>query len=90
MDFPNQLFDLASDPHELRDLHDTSANEALEARLEANLREIVDPEATDARAKADQLRHVEKNGGEQAIRDRGYFPYSPPPGDEADFQGQGR
>jgi choline-sulfatase len=79
--FPPQLFDLAADPDETNDL--AGAEPARVARLEAALREILDPEATDARAKADQQAMVERVGGNDAIRKRGAFPFTPPPGTHA-------
>jgi choline-sulfatase len=79
--FPPQLFDLKADPFELHDL--ASEQPAKVADLEAALRKVLDPEATDARAKADQRVMAEKIGGNQAIRERGAFPFTPPPGTEA-------
>jgi choline-sulfatase len=75
---PPQLFDLAADPDEANDLAATEP--ALIAPLEAALGEILDPEATDARAKADQQAMAERVGGNEAIRKRGAFPFTPPPG----------
>lgn len=79
--FPAQLFDLEADPFEQHDL--AAAKPETVAWLEAALRKIVDPEATDARAKADQRAMAERVGGNQVIRARGAFPFTPPPGTEA-------
>ena len=79
--FPPQLFDLAADPDELVDLAADQPERV--ARLEAALREILDPEAVDAAAKADQRAMAERVGGNDAIRARGAFPFTPPPGTEA-------
>lgn len=76
--FPPQLFDLAVDPDETNDL--AVAEPARIAPLEAAHRAILDPEATDARAEADQQAMAEKVGGNDAIRKRGAFPFTPPPG----------
>jgi len=76
--FPPQLFDLAADPDETNDL--VATEPARVAPLEAALREILDPEATDAHAKEDQQAMAEKVGGNDAIRKRGAFPFTPPPG----------
>lgn len=82
---PAQLFDLGRDPDERDDrAADTALADARE-RLEARLRRIVDPEATDARAKADQRRKAAEFGGTAAILKRGGFPYTPPPGTKATF-----
>jgi choline-sulfatase len=79
--FQAQLFDLAADPFELHDL--AAAEPARVAALEAALREILDPEAVDARAKADQRAMAERVGGTEAIRARGAFPFTPAPGTDA-------
>ena len=78
---PSQLFDLSKDPSELNDLNLDGRAAARVAALEAKLRDIVDPEAVDRRAKADQRALIEPNGGAEAIRARGAFSYSPVPGD---------
>jgi choline-sulfatase len=81
---PSQLFDLASDPDEL---HDRAAIETDRlAAMTARLRRIVDPEAVDARAKADQRRRAEQCGGTREILERGAFVYTPPPGVPAAFR----
>ncbi|MEZ5864019.1 MAG: hypothetical protein R3D25_08110 [Geminicoccaceae bacterium] len=58
---PSQLFELEADPDELSDL---GPDHPEVARLEALLRRICDPEAVDARAKADQRAKVEFWGGQ--------------------------
>ncbi|MBX9702277.1 MAG: sulfatase-like hydrolase/transferase [Acetobacteraceae bacterium] len=78
--YPPQLFDLETDPEELRDLAGDPAHAALLARLEARLRERLDPAAVDRMAKARQAQLVEENGGRAAVLARGDLPYSPPPG----------
>ena len=47
---------------------------------EAALRKVVDPEAADRQAKADQAAKIAAVGGKDAILKRGTFRYSPPPG----------
>lgn len=80
---PRQLFDLAEDPLEERDLLLADPGHPVAAALEARLREIVDPEAVDARAKADQRRHMEALGGAEVVRNAGVFSASPIPGKAA-------
>lgn len=76
-----QLFDLANDPEELHDLIAEGRGHDRAAVLERTLRTIVDPEAADAAAKADQRARVAELGGKDAIlARRGGFVYSPPPG----------
>jgi choline-sulfatase len=48
---PPQLFNTEADPNELQDL---STNSALTAKLDAELRTILDPDTTNHRAKSDQ------------------------------------
>jgi choline-sulfatase len=80
VDAPRQLFDLAADPDESRDLAATAAGGAIADRLEARLRMICDPQAVDARARADQRAKAEYWGGNDAIRKEGLLVYTPPPG----------
>jgi choline-sulfatase len=75
---PPQLFDLARDPDELEDIAVTQPG-AVRA-LELKLRAICDPDATDARAKADQRRWVEHWGGRDAVAGSSQILFTPPPG----------
>ncbi|HAT36248.1 MAG TPA: hypothetical protein DCS82_11065, partial [Rhodospirillaceae bacterium] len=77
---------LASDPQETRDLIDTPHGEARAAALEETLRTMLDPEETDRRCKTDQLAHAERMGGEDQIRNRGTFNYTPVPGDPLNME----
>ena len=81
----NQLFDLIDDPNEIVDLIDTERGGSIAAGLEKKLRSMIDPEATDERAKADQRRRVEEMGGRDAILKRGGFPRTPVPGEKTEF-----
>ena len=77
---PPMLFDLEADPQERNDLaRDASCAQVL-GECEARLRRVVDPEAADAQARADQRQFIERHGGVEAILKRGTFRYSPPPG----------
>ena len=84
---PAQLFDLVADPDELYDLALAADLETgnLLAEYEARLREILDPEAVDRRAKADQARRIESLGGREAVVARGVFTNSPAPGEVPRF-----
>ena len=81
---PPQLFDLATDPEERCDLAESPDSEAaaLLARFEAELRALLDPEAVDRRAKADQAARVATYGGREAVLARGTFANSPTPDDK--------
>ena len=61
--YPPELFDLAADPGEERNLAADSGHAAIAAAFEGRLRGILDPEATDARAKADQAALIARFGG---------------------------
>lgn len=76
-----ELFDLDSDPDELRDLSAEPEHAATLARCEQALRAIVDPEKTDALAKASQRSRLETLGGSQAAASV-RFSYTPPPSEQ--------
>src|SRR5260370_371729 len=80
---PPQLFDLGADPQEARDLAPDPGYRGLLAQCEAELRRVVDPDAADALAKADQRARIAAFGGRDAILSRGSFGYSPTPGTKA-------
>ncbi|MBV9552436.1 MAG: sulfatase-like hydrolase/transferase [Alphaproteobacteria bacterium] len=82
---PTQLFDLDADPQEERNLAPEPGYARLAADCERELRAVVDPEAADARAKADQAARIAEFGGRAAIERRGSFAYSPAPGTAAVF-----
>ncbi|MYF85927.1 MAG: sulfatase-like hydrolase/transferase [Rhodospirillaceae bacterium] len=77
---PPELFDLEADPEELTDLAPDPAHAATLAECEALLREIVDPEDADRRARADQRALIERYGGWQEARKRGAPAATPAPG----------
>ena len=87
VDARRQLYDLGTDPSEGCDEFEAGRpSEDAQVRadaLEAAMREWVDPEAVDARAKADQHAAVERHGGEATIRQSPAVVYTPPPGSEA-------
>jgi len=78
---PPQLFDLEADPEEANDLGESPAHAEIRAACERRLRSVVDPAAADAQAFADQAALVERHGGEDAVLERGHFPYTPAPGE---------
>jgi choline-sulfatase len=82
---PPMLFDLEADPYERLDLGRDARFEATLRECEAALRTVVDPEAVDRLAKADQRAVIERYGGKEAILKRGTFRYSPPPGVKASY-----
>ena len=82
---PPMLFDLKSDPHERKDLGRDAAYASVIAECESVLRKVIDPDAANRQAKADQAVVIEKNGGKDAILGKGTFRYSPPPGVKAAY-----
>lgn len=74
------LFDLDNDPYERNDLAALPEYREERARCDAQLRSIVDPEAIDRQARADQGAMVERLGGKEVIMQRGAVRNSPPPG----------
>ncbi len=80
VDHPPQLFDLWEDPDELRDLACDPQHEDLIQACEQELTAIVDPEAIDQQAKADQQRRVAAAGGTDTVLAGGVkIPYTPAP-----------
>jgi choline-sulfatase len=77
---PAQLFDLAADPNETRDLAIEPGRAGMLAHLEARLRSICDPESVDRRAKADQRAMVERLGGIDRVKGESQILFTPPPG----------
>ena len=84
---PPQLFDLATDPTETRDLAGDSQLTPLKERFERQLRSIVDPEAMDSAAKADQARRIEAGGGLKVISERGPIAGGTPAPDQFSARG---
>jgi choline-sulfatase len=82
---PPMLFDLDADPNERNDLGRDPQYAGTLVECEAALRKVVDPEAMDALAKADQAAKIAEVGGKEAIMSRGTFRYSPPPGAKASY-----
>ena len=80
-----QLFDLVADPEELVDLATSTAHAPALAQCEARLREILDPEAVDARAKARQAELLAAYGGREKALARGDLGFTPAPGTAAEF-----
>ncbi|MEM9048725.1 MAG: sulfatase-like hydrolase/transferase [Pseudomonadota bacterium] len=77
--FPPELFDLREDPEERRDLAGDPGYHAVLAEMEAALRDIVDPDAADAQAFADQAALIERVGGRDAALNLGASAATPPP-----------
>jgi len=79
-----QLFDLVADPEEMRDLAGDPAFASVLAEGERRLRERLDPEEVDARAKRRQKALLESFGGRDAALARGDVGFTPAPGTPPD------
>jgi choline-sulfatase len=76
-----QLFDLAADPGETRDLAlETGHADVLDEGLR-RLHAICDPEEVTARAFANQERRIAELGGHDALLAARSYPYTPAPGE---------
>ncbi len=80
-----ELFDLQADPDEIDNLADNPEFTGVISEFETRLREIVDPEEADRRAKADQSSKLDELGGLEAVLARGGVPHTPAPGEEPQF-----
>ena len=85
VDMQPQLFDMAADPEELVDLVPAGKHHSVVQDLTLALRAIVDLEAQDRQAKADQHALVELHGGRDAVVGRGGFGATPAPGVKPKF-----
>jgi choline-sulfatase len=80
IDYPPMLFDLLNDPDELHDLAGDPRYADVLNRFDQQLRSMLDPEAVDQEAKADQHRRLEAAGGAEAVAAAGVkIPYTPAP-----------
>jgi choline-sulfatase len=77
--YPPELFDMIEDPLEERNLAGSSSAHAQLLKMEARLRTMIDPERTDARAKADQAALVARYGGPEKAKNIGAPGATPAP-----------
>lgn len=75
-----ELFDLDSDPEELNDLAADPNFSAVISEFDRELRNILDPEQIDQRAKTDQRKLIDQYGGREKVLSKGGFGATPPPG----------
>ena len=83
--FEPELFDLQADPEETRDLAGDPAFAGVLAEYEQLLRDIVDPEDVDRRAKLHQAALVERHGGREKASQLGTVAETPVPGGDKEF-----
>lgn len=77
--FALELFDLIADPEEAINLAANPAYADVVAELTSELHKIMDPEATNAQAFADQAALIEQHGGKEAAMKLGAPGATPPP-----------
>ena len=77
--YPPQLFDLAADPFEQRDLAGSPSMVSVRSQLYEALHRIVDPEAVNAGVFTDQEARIEELGGPDGILAREDFNFTPVP-----------
>jgi choline-sulfatase len=82
---PSQLFDLERDPEELVDLASDAGHADILKQCEARLRDVLNPEEVDARAKARQASLLETFGGREKALARGDLGFTPAPGTRAEL-----
>ncbi|MGI9521184.1 MAG: sulfatase-like hydrolase/transferase [Hyphomicrobiaceae bacterium] len=75
-----ELFDLEDDPEELTNLAILDEYSETVQELENLMRSIINPEAIDARAKADQAALIERHGGADKVLKNGGLYGTPVPG----------
>jgi len=75
-----ELYNLKSDPFEMKNLGEDSIHQAIIEDCEDKLRQIVDPELANAQAFEDQKVMIEANGGIKTILSHAEIGYSPTPG----------
>mgnify|MGYP006074530717 FL=1 len=80
-----ELFDLDSDPEELKDLGMNPNYREIIEEYEAILCNICDPESEDRRAKDKQQMSLEVAGGRETVEKLGWLQGTPVPGEKADF-----
>ncbi len=75
-----QLFDLATDPSEINDLAERQDHRTVLNACEQRMREILDPEAVNESAFAEQSVRIQALGGTDRIRMEGEYGFTPAPG----------
>ncbi|MDU8927122.1 sulfatase-like hydrolase/transferase [Alisedimentitalea sp. MJ-SS2] len=77
--FASELYDMRDDPEELTDLAADPIHAETLTEMETALRAILDPEAVDAQAFADQAELIASHGGREAALKLGAPGATPPP-----------
>ena len=72
-----ELFDMLTDPDELIDLGESASHMNIRAQCHAQMQALVDPEAANELAFADQAERIEELGGVEAILNSDEFDFTP-------------
>lgn len=78
--FAPMLFDMQTDPYERNDLAGNPAYATAQAECDAALRKVLDADAVERLARADQTAMIARVGGKEKIMKRGSIHHTPPPG----------
>ena len=79
------VYDLQADPEELHNVASDERCRAVLDDLREHLLKIIDPDAINERALADQARLIAAHGGREAVIARGAANNTPVPGEELDI-----
>ena len=80
VDYEPELYDLDNDPEELSNVAAEPEFQNVVADFEERLRSMLEPEAVNAQALADQAALIERHGGLDKVLDRGGIAGTPTPG----------
>ena len=75
--YPAELYHIAEDKDELNDLAESAQHQQILTECHHRMLELVDPEAENKQAFADQAETIEKLGGVDAILNSGEFDFTP-------------
>jgi choline-sulfatase len=81
-----ELYDLAQDPYELRNVIWKSDYFEVSCMMRQALLDLLDPEQVNTLAKNDQFRRLQEHGGKEQILRRGSFGYTPAPGEKVEYK----
>ena len=75
--YASERFDMQQDADELMDLGESEAHMGIRAQCHAQMLKLVDPEAANKRAFADQAARIEELGGVEVLLSSNEFDFTP-------------